>query len=540
MLDWGRRACSALAIAERGQEFPARLAVSPEEILRLHARISTATSKDEQHDTFFDLGRRLAGKQLEMPLISLPAPHPELVRGRLPLSLQPDPDFREGAAMKLKALDDVMAGTEETNFRSEKDRDYYDGARFTVLSEQRLLACITAWLAARPSFIPIQMPLLRERLYPLIADLNAALDANSRKVSDLFRRAELALGSVLPDPLTAHLAEDERHVALISDLPFEWALLDNWPLCLTRPVSRVPISATRWDVLAAVLEHPPTIDATAPEKVLVLDFIGAGDPVRRHTDRFIAGSEGLGLRYKYATPATPGELAALLAEKPSIVVVDAHGKYDRRKDEALLSIGGKEVSLRDLLPDQQAAPVWVLSACHTSVTGAIRGCLVRTLLAQGAAAVVATLSRVDAFTASMMIGRFLTEIYSPLKPTARRTLLDVFFITQYTTALMYDPLLPLIRRAEQQVDLRSRVAAVIQDLLHWGTRHQIVIDRFRTEIAEKIGECLKKHSLEEIQANLTQSGHVRPETLLFTIFGMPSAVAVVDPALDDGEHEGEG
>lgn len=305
-------------------------------------------------------------------------------------------------------------------------------------------------------------------------------------------------------------------------------------------MSRIPISATRWDVLAAVLEHPPTIDATEPEKVLVLDFIDAGDPVRRYTDQFIAGSQHLGLRYKYATPKTADELAALLAEKPSIVVIDAHGTYDRRQDEALLSIGRTSVSLRDLLPKQQAPPVWILSACHTSVTGAIRGCLVRTLLAQGAAAVVATVSRVDAFTASMMIGRLLTDIYSPLTPTARRSLLDVFFITQYTTALLYDPLLPLIRRAEKQVDLRPRVAAVIQDLLRWAGSHPIVLNRYRMEIAVKMGECLAQHGLGDAQANLTQSGHVRPETLLFTIFGMPSAVAVVDPRFDGGEHEEEG
>lgn len=536
MLDWSRRAGSALALAERGQPLPSTLPVSQDEILRIHAGLGSSTSEDDQRDAFLDLGRRLAGKQLEMPLISLPAPHPGLVRGRLPLSLRPDSGFREGAAMKRKAIEDVMAGREETTFRSQRDRHHYTSAQFTALSEQRLLACVTAWRAAKPAFIPIQMPLLPGRLYSLIDELRAALDGNTRKVPDLFRRAEFVLGAALPGPLTEHFAADEHPVALISDLPFEWALLDDWPLCLTRPVSRIPISATRWDVLAAVLEHPPTIDATAPEKVLVLDFIDAGDAVRRHTDQFIVGSQGLGLRNKYATPTTADEFAALLAEQPSIVVVDAHGKYDRRRDEALLSIGGRSVSLRDLLPKHQAPPVWILSACHTSVTGAIRGCLVRTLLAQGAAAVVATLSRVDAFTASMLIGRLLTDIYSPLTPIARRSLLDVFFITQYTTALLYDPLLPLIRRAEQQADLRPRVAAVIQDLLHWASGHPIVLNRYRMEIAEKMGEFLAKHGLAGAHANLTQSGIVGPETLLSTIFGMPSAVAIVDRGLDDDEE----
>ncbi len=535
MFDWSRRACSALALVERGHGLPANLAVPHDEILRIHARFGSSTSEDDQRGAFLDLGRRLAGRHLETPLISLPAPHPRLLRGRLPSSLQPESDFRKGSAMQVKALEDVMAGREETAFRSDQDCRHYNDARFTVLSEQRLLACITAWLAARPAFIPLQMSLLPGQLYSVIDDLNAALDANSRKVPDLFRRAELMLGAVLPEPLTQHFAGDERPVALISDLPFEWAILDDWPLCLTRPVSRIPISATRWDVLADVLEHPPTIDATAPEKVLFLDFIDAGDPVRRYTDQLIAGSQGLGLRYRYATPTTADELAALFAEQPSIVVVDAHGKYDRRRDEALLLIGGTNVSLRDLLPKQQAPPVWILSACHTSVTGAIRGCLVRTLLAQGAAAVVATLSRVDAFTASMMIGRFLTEIYSPVTSTARRTLLDVFFTTQYTTALLYDPLLPIIRRAEQRVDLRPRVAGVIQDLLQWAGNHRIVINRYRMEMAEKMGELLVKHGLAEAHANLTQSGVVRPETLLFTIFGMPSAVNVVDPGRDDEE-----
>jgi hypothetical protein len=56
-----------------------------------------------------------------------------------------------------------------------------------------------------------------------------------------------------------------------------------------------------------------------------------------------------------------------------------------------------QIPLDELIPFTRVPPLWILSACDTSVTGAMRGCFVRKLLSLGAVCVVATLAQVNAF-----------------------------------------------------------------------------------------------------------------------------------------------
>ena len=192
--------------------------------------------------------------------------------------------------------------------------------------------------------------------------------------------------------------------------------MDDRPLCLTKPVARIPIGATRWDVLAAALEAQVVIDSGDATRVLMLDLIERDDPIGENSDFFVASSARLGQHYTYATPKNGAEAAEVLgAGGIDIVVLDAHGSYDRRTDTLYVGLPEGMCVLDELMPRGRVPPLWILSACDTSVTGALRGCFVRRLLALGAVWVVATLAPVDAFTASMFVGKLLTGIYNPVE-----------------------------------------------------------------------------------------------------------------------------
>ena len=137
-------------------------------------------------------------------------------------------------------------------------------------------------------------------------------------------------------------------------------------------------------MLGARLEHPPTIAVSKPEKVLVLDLIASDDPIRKHSDHFMAASNSLGLKYVYSSPKTTDEFVdELQSVAPDIVVLDTHGQYDSAGDRLVVSLGDEAAFLDQLIPKELVPPVWILSACDTSVTGALRGCFVRQLLDQG-------------------------------------------------------------------------------------------------------------------------------------------------------------
>jgi hypothetical protein len=431
-----------------------------------------------------------------------------------------------------RAVADFLEGKDRTVFGTKKEEAEYSNARWTLNTEQRLIACESAWLAGLCGAVPIQLPPLSGQLYSMLRDLNDSLEANSRKAPQLFRGVELALAELLPKGMLDLLAQGDSPVIFFSDLPFEWTLVEDWPVCLTRRVSRIPIAFSHWDVLSAALEYPSEIDVSKPEKVLVIDLIETDDVVRSYTTAFIAASEANALRYTYCSPKNAEELIDFVVRTaPDIVVLDSHGRYDRPKDQLAIRVGGTWVPLQDLLSGvrSRVPPVWALSACHTSVTGAIQGCFVRQLLARGAVCVVATLNRVDAFTASMFVGRLLTDIYSPVFPGSFGTLTDVFFVTQYTTALLYDPLLPLFREAEANPALKAPLGAVLSEFLRWAHGRPLDVRKHRHEVAWFVGESLARHGLTPLYAGALQAGHVRPETLLFTAFGAPGRVMLKAP-----------
>jgi hypothetical protein len=214
---------------------------------------------------------------------------------------------------------------------------------------------------------------------------------------------------------------------------------------------------------------------------------------------------------------------------PEIVVIDSHGRFEEQSDEVSIMMNGKWYAFDELLSDPPISPVWIVSACDTAQAEAVRGCVVRSLLSRGAYAVVATLARVDSFIASTIVGRLLADIYQPL-PGAddERSLLDIFFVTQFTTALMYDPLLPLIYRAEKDSKIRDRFHRMRIEILRAVSGRPINPSTYPDEIANKLTESLLKYDLYDLYQNLRTAGHVRPETLLFSIYGFPGQVMIVN------------
>ena len=520
------RAVTALAFFELGEKLPTAMRVSMKEVEEVHTTLtSPQVDSDQKFKVMFELGHRVAYTLMERLFITVPVVRQDLVRGRIPGSTKPDPDFKRMAKSGIQAAADFIEGVERNLFDSEQEKQDYKRAHDTLLLEQRFLACQSAWLASRSLTSPLQLQSLSGEMYNRIRDLNQALETNSRKCTKLFREIEQGLADLLPSAVRDWLYTGDSTVVLFSDLPFEWALVDDWPICLTRPVSRIPIGLTRWDILSAVLEAQITINSRTPNKVLVLDLIAKHDPIRVHSDIFISTSEGLSQNYTYAKPANATEFRDVIERlEPEIVVLDSHGRYDRSKDEIWISLPGGQASVDQLLPDAQVPPVWILSACDGSVTGAMRGCFVRRLLSKGAVCVIASLARVDAFTASIFVGRLLTDIFNPNQPDPHRSLDQVIFSTQLTTALLYDPLLPLIRKSAKDASLKKALGNVLGEYLGWATQNALEVRQFRHAAAWVLGESMARHGLTKAYVEAQQAGNVRPETLLFSAFGIPGRI----------------
>jgi hypothetical protein len=112
---------------------------------------------------------------------------------------------------------------------------------------------------------------------------------------------------------------------------------------------------------------------------------------------------------------------------------------------------------------------------------------------------------VDAFIASMLVGRLLGDLYQPLPNVEERSLLDIFFAAQLTTAIMYDPLLPLLHKAESDPKIAGPFNRMRLEILQWFHGRQIDAATHHEEMAEKLTEYLTRNGLYNLHRNLQEA-----------------------------------
>ena len=528
LLNYCWAACTVLAFIDLGWPVPSGLTVTRDDILGVHQQIADSRDDGEKFRIFTELGSKLTAKGSPALIISVPSARTDLLKRGFPPTLVPDskePTFRK---ICLQAIEDYIAERPDREFGAADKAEKYKMARETVLQEMRLMCVQTAFLGNMNHGLPILTQEIGGKLYGgAVKAFYDSFASNSRKRAEEFRKLELTLASVLPAEIVEMLSTGESPITFYSDLPFEWtALEDGWPLCLTRPVSRIPVAATNaWSNLGYITNSEVVINTDHPERVLVLDLIEKHDRVRYYSDLFQNASAGIGQHYRYESPTSLGELHRLLVDSSiEVVVLDTHGSYKSTKDQLNIYLGRQAVEVHDFLPRAKIPPVWLLAACDTATVGAVSGTLTCRLFDRGALAVVATCHKINADLASLFVGKVLAEIYSPASESLKRsTLLDAFFNAQLTTACLYDQLLPLMRRIPRLSAEGERLMLVIADFLG-EMLEPLPIKEYRLRAAAVLHDVLKRHGLLNKHRQLVAAGSIAPETLLYSAFGLPSRV----------------
>ena len=531
ILDYSYAASLLLSGIELGVPFPTDPGISRAEIEEKYEFLLGDAPDEDKRNCFLKIGESITGSSAMHGslVVSVPSARTDLMKGFMPPTLNPDPGFSKYKHVIVKAISDYTKNKTTKKFKSNREKQEYVRAQETIIAGHRLLAVQTACMGILDHGIPIQTPETGGGLYSLARNLNTALTKRTKKISRLFRELEIKLAESLPDELLAHLVYGDSDIVFLSDLPYEWTLLDNWPVCLTRPVSRIPMSATNvWLNIFHASARQAKINISKPNRVVVLDLIDESDPIRNFSELFRKTSDDIGQKYTYRKPSCVREIKEIFDEvSPEIVVLDTHGNYRSMFDELLLSMGELHVKSTEFVGDAKVPPVWILSACDMSVVGAIKGTMVEPLINKGAVCVIATVQKIDAMAASIFVGRLLTDIYSPPAQIKYNTLLDAFFVSQFTTALLYDPLLPLLKRARPGTDLSKRVCGVIFEYIRHFSSKPFDPRKMKYEAGEVLYKNIIKQGLQDQQTQIFQTGEVIPETLLFTAFGLPSKVSLI-------------
>ncbi len=518
-----------LALLEHGRP-PGDLAspFSSQELEGFHTLLLGDSDQNSKLDLFLTMGGMIEKmRRRGVRFFSVPTIRSATLRNSDPPSISaPRLPYATESAI-YKSVRAFCGGTRNAHNAPPEDASMREGTSHFLVREQALLACHSALLAGRCFALPMMCRVSVTSLFEEIKALHGTLYGMSRKAHKQFRLVQKNLTASVPKELIDAITAGGNEIVFYSDLPLEWLTINDIPICLIKPVSRIPITLTRFSSLHAVMEGKCAINVSDPSKTLVLDLMADHERVKRYSHLMRSNLMRCKVELTYVNPRSPQDvISALKQHNPEIVFVDAHGRYDSASDKLYLKVGDNEFETSILFGKELVPKIWIMSSCQTTMAEAVSGSIARDLLSRGAICVIGTLSSVDAMLAALFFSVLMEEIYVGKVFPRSQTLDQAIHFTQVYMTRIWEPLLPLLRKYEFDTGMTARINLFLEDRRRRHTERGLedTIDK-QLEIDSLIlNQCLRDHGLLEIYNNLMQTGRSFPETLLFSSLGFPKGV----------------
>jgi hypothetical protein len=534
-LEWLKLAVVSFALVEQDFYQGSSANLSINELKDVMAALEGPLSHRDKFDLILQTGRTIEmNGPRGVSFVTVPAIRSKILKGDWPGSDKGRRLEHWQQNLVAKSVREFCSDKRPSLSENLDDNPIRYHTQVLLAKEQQLLGCQATILAGRSFARPISLKPFVSGHFEQIEALQHTLYGQSTKAMQQFRAYQLKLASIFPAESLADMRDHGITIVFYSDLPLEWAMVEGLPLCLLRPVSRIPISLIRWPTLSAVMESESHISISHPQKTLVLDFMADHEAVKPYSRMMRNNLSKNGLDLTYASPRSPqAVIAELNANQPEIVFVDAHGRYDAYADKLYLTLGDTAFDVDILFGDGLVPKVWVMSSCQTTMTEALSGCIARKMLSRGAICVIGTLSSVEAMLASLFFSVLVREIYIGTSFPRSRTLDEAFHNTQIYMTTVWEPLLPLLRRFESDAQMTMRINAFLDELRtrRPGRPPEATLQQQLLADTIEMNECLERHGLLETHKNLSNSGRAFPETLLFSAFGFPKGVELKPKAV---------
>lgn len=263
-----------------------------------------------------------------------------------------------------------------------------------------------------------------------------------RVVRRLLRRISDGLLPLFNDEDLLSVLKRCKTLTVFSNFPVGLAVMPGAtsPLSCMFPISYRPLSPLSRTVLQEGLA-PYVYRLNTPIKILLVECVDPADPIYalgREVWPALARqvSAGGAAEMVIVGASTPVDVReAIDRESPSILIISAHGFYDRPRNASGIIIGGARIMGPELGP---MPPLVILSACHVSPRGVGTVSIVDMLLRAGATAVLGTQVPVNAIADQLLLGRFFTNLRAGLSgELALHTIQDVWQHVLATNAV-YD------------------------------------------------------------------------------------------------------
>ena len=244
-----------------------------------------------------------------------------------------------------------------------------------VVRRLRLLDVLGNLLSSITYSPVIRLPLISTSIYKELAYFNPkhgffdSAKANREKYNTI-KKFGTKLSELTLENVTVEYIRSKPQIVAISDLPFEWLVIDETPLCLTHDICRIP-EFNYQGILNHYSVHSKfrhTLSKNVINKTLVVLGANIKDPANKYflTEYEVVEKEAEKIGYTYFYPNSIKELSEKIKTfKPEILIFDSHGHLDTTNKKVSIEINSELLDGDQIVKNAISAPIIYLSCCST-------------------------------------------------------------------------------------------------------------------------------------------------------------------------------
>lgn len=262
----------------------------------------------------------------------------------------------------------------------------------------------------------IRLPQIGKSINQELSHLEKVTRNKQSTISNIEKFGKKLKQLTLTDNVNDYIKNRNGQIFAISDLPIEWLYLDDYPLCFTHDVCRLPEFNLNSIINNAI--HLQRNLYQIPEdlinKTLVIHCASENDAILNSTFNLIDDyKEKLG--FKSLRCKTVEEISqAIQKYNPELLIFDCHGSSDKKELSSFLIVDGeKKIVLtgEDIVKFKISAPLVFLSACETFPNYGYVKLLSDAFMEAGAYTVTTTFFSIKVVDAVKVIIRLLNNLY---------------------------------------------------------------------------------------------------------------------------------
>ena len=289
----------------------------------------------------------------------------------------------------------------------------------------------------------IRLPLIGKSIYDLLSSMS--LDDGTMLVSEgnvceirnkISEIGKLIAENIISAELQETIKNRDSQLVVITDMPFEWIMIDNIPLGFTHDICRIP-ETPNGGIMAQYM-HNSFWDFEIPINILEKTLVVFGCTDERFSlwQQLVVEMQQE-LHFEICVCSNINQFVEKIRSKsPLFLIIDSHGDADVDTNQSYIMLGEEKLTPAIIADNNIAIPLIFLSACNTAPTYITMNTVANAFFERGARSVTSSYLPLDVDVSSVAYIRLLRQLSKCAKEGCHKNWLSFISYILRTSFIM--------------------------------------------------------------------------------------------------------